>query len=141
MDILLVDDNEDYLALMKDVLFANGYSVLTATNGLEACNILETSEVDLIISDIKMPKLNGIKLHAYAREMERYKNTKFIFITGYKDVYSDLMQLDPSKDFLFEKTTPAHEIVAAVNDLLFGKFIGRTHDLSAEQAGSSSKSA
>jgi CheY-like chemotaxis protein len=109
------------------MLYANGYSVVTATNGLEACNILETSDVDLIISDIKMPKLNGIKLRAYARETERYKNTKFVFITGYKDVYSDLMELDPSKDFLFEKTTPAHEIVAAVNTLLFGKFIGRTH--------------
>ncbi len=127
MNILLVDDNQDYLSLMRDMLYANGYSVVTATNGLEACNILETSDVDLIISDIKMPKLNGIKLRAYARETERYKNTKFVFITGYKDVYSDLMELDPSKDFLFEKTTPAHEIVAAVNTLLFGKFIGRTH--------------
>lgn len=123
MDILLVDDNEDYLMLMKDLLYANGYSVITATNGAEACEILDSSDVDLIISDIKMPKLDGIKLHAYARELEEYRDTKFIFISGYKDVYEDLMKLDPKKDFLLDKTTPATEIVKMVNDLMFGKFI------------------
>jgi CheY-like chemotaxis protein len=124
MDILLVDDNEDYLMLMKDLLYSNGYSVTTATNGAEACDVLDSSDIDLIISDIKMPKLDGIKLHAFARETEKYKETKFIFISGYKDVYSDLMKLDSNKDFLFDKTTPANEIVSMVNDLMFGKFMG-----------------
>ncbi len=126
MDILLVDDNEDYLMLMKDLLYANGYSVITAANGAEACEILESSSVDLIISDIKMPKLDGIKLHAYARELEEYRDTKFIFISGYKDVYADLMTLEPGKDFLLDKTTPATEIVKLVNDLMFGKFLNNT---------------
>lgn len=125
MDILLVDDNEDYLMLMKDLLYSNGYTVITATNGLEACDILDTNDIDLIISDIKMPQYDGIRLHAFARETEKYRNTKFIFISGYKDVYSDLMQLDPSKDFLFDKTSPVSEIVQLVNDLMFGKFIGK----------------
>lgn len=124
MDILLVDDNEDYLMLMKDMLYVNGYTVVTANDGAEACEILDTTDIDLIISDIKMPKLDGIKLHAFARETEKYKDTKFIFISGYKDVYADLMKLDKKKDFLFDKTTPTTEIVKLVNDLLFGKFIG-----------------
>lgn len=123
MNILLVDDNEDYLMLMRDLLFSNGYTVLTATDGTEACEVLEHEEVDLIISDIKMPRLDGIKLHAYARELDKYRNTKFIFISGYKDVYADLMKLDPKKDFLFDKTTPAKEIVSLVNDMMFGKFM------------------
>lgn len=125
MNILLVDDNEDYLMLMKDLLFANGYTVITATDGTEACDLLDSEDVDLIISDIKMPKLDGIRLHAFAREMEKYRNTKFIFISGYKDVYADLMKLDPKKDFLFDKTTPANEIVALVNDMMFGKFMNK----------------
>ncbi len=124
MDILLVDDNEDYLMLMKDLLYSSGYSVTTATDGSEACNILDSSDIDLIISDIKMPRLDGIKLHAFARETEKYRNTKFIFISGYKDVYADLMKLDNTKDFLCDKTTPANEIVAMVNNLMFGKFMG-----------------
>jgi CheY-like chemotaxis protein len=125
MDILLVDDNEDYLMLMKDLLYSNGYSVTTATDGAEACDILDTSNIDLIISDIKMPRLDGIKLHAFARETDKYRNTKFIFISGYKDVYADIMKLDNTKDFLFDKTTPANEIVGMVNDLMFGKFMGK----------------
>ena len=126
MDILLVDDNEDYLMLLKDLFYSNGYSVFAATNGLEACDILDSTDIDLIISDIKMPKYDGIRLHAFARETEKYCNTKFIFISGYKDVYSDLMKLDPTKDFLFDKTSPVSEVVDLVNDLMFGKFIGKT---------------
>ncbi len=123
MDILLVDDNADYLELMKRVLFENGYSVVTAADGSEACEILDSTDIDLIISDIKMPRLDGIKLHAFAREMDKYRNTKFIFITGYDDVYADLMKLDPKKDFLLSKTTPLAEIVGKVNELMFGNFI------------------
>ena len=111
--------------LMKDILYANGYSVTTATDGAEACDILDSSDIDLIISDIKMPRLDGIKLHAFARETDKYHNTKFIFISGYKDVYADLMKLDSTKDFLFDKTTPANEIITMVNDLMFGKFMGK----------------
>ncbi len=124
MDILLVDDNEDYLMLMKDLLYSSGYSVTTARDGAEACEILDTSDIDMIISDIKMPRLDGIKLHAFARETEKYRNTKFIFISGYKDVYADLMRLDPKKDFMFDKTTPANDIVSTVNSMMFGKFMG-----------------
>ena len=54
MDILLVDDNVDYLMLMKDLLYSNGYSVTTATDGTEACELLDTNDIDLIISDIKI---------------------------------------------------------------------------------------
>jgi CheY-like chemotaxis protein len=124
MDILLVDDNEDFLRLMKDVLYANGYSVLTANDGVEACELLDTNDVDLIISDIRMPRLDGIKLHAFAREMDKHKDTAFVFISGYKDVYSDLLKLDPKKDFIFDKTTPVSDIVRTVNEMMFGKFIG-----------------
>jgi CheY-like chemotaxis protein len=123
MDILLVDDNEDYLMLMKDILYANGYSVTTASDGVEACEVLDTNDIDLIISDIKMPRLDGIKLHAFARETDKYKDTPFIFISGYKDVYANLMKLDPQKDLLFDKTTPVTEIVAMVNDRMFGRFM------------------
>lgn len=132
MDILIVDDNEDYLMLMKDLLYANGYSVITATDGLIGCEILGLKHVDLIISDIKMPKLDGIKLHAFARELDEHRDTKFIFITGYKDVFEDVLALDPSKDFLLDKTTPAMEVIAKVNELMFGKFIS-SNQSSAEQ--------
>jgi CheY-like chemotaxis protein len=92
IEILVVDDNVDYLTLMKEALRSSGYDVLTAEDGVEGCEILSSSEVNLIISDIRMPRLDGIKLHSFAREMRRYKKTKFIFLSGFKDVYNNLLK-------------------------------------------------
>ena len=124
MDILLVDDNEDYLLLMKEALIANGYTVHTAADGVEGCEILAKTDIDLIISDIRMPRLDGLKLHAFAREMDKYSETKFIFISGLRDVYSDALTLDVDKDFFLDKTTALTDIIKFVDTLIFGKYEG-----------------
>lgn len=125
MNILLVDDNEDYLNFMKESLFLNGYTVFTANDGSEACKVLGKPDIDLIISDVKMPTLDGIMLHAFARELERYKDTKFIFVSGYGDAYSDILNLDPDVDFFFSKTTPVAELLKFIDGLMFGDFAGK----------------
>jgi DNA-binding response OmpR family regulator len=125
MNILLVDDNLDYLNFMKESLFLNGYTVYTAADGSEACTLLGKPDIDLIISDIKMPTLDGIMLHSFAREIERYKKTKFIFISGYGDAYSDILDLDPEVDFFFDKTTPVAKLLKFVDSLMFGDFAGK----------------
>ena len=122
MDILLVDDNVDYLFPMKEALFARGYTVYAADNGVEATKIMSAANLDLIISDIKMPKLDGIQLHQRARRMEQYATTKFVFISGYWDAYSDQIQLTPEKDFFLDKTMAAQDIVKFIDRLMFGKY-------------------
>jgi CheY-like chemotaxis protein len=124
MDILLVDDNEDYLFLMKQVLDENGYTVHTAKDGMEGCEVLTNSDIDLIISDIRMPRLDGVKMHAFAREIERYKRTKFIFISGFRDVCSQAINFDPKLDFLLDKTTPITDVLTLVDELIFGRIEG-----------------
>ena len=59
--ILLVDDNEEFLLLMKRKL-AMHYSVLTATNGKKALEIVRAEDVDLMVSDYMMPEMDGIEL-------------------------------------------------------------------------------
>lgn len=124
MNILLVDDNEDYLQVIAESLKLGGFNVQTATDGSEACTLLERSEFDLIMSDIKMPTLDGIMLHAHARELDRYKRTKFVFISSYGDAYAEILDLDPEVDFFLSKTTSINELLKFVNDLLFGEFAG-----------------
>ncbi len=124
LNILLVDDNPDYLSLLSDALHTNGYSVHTAKDGIQGCEILASSEIDLIISDIRMPQFDGLKLHAFAREMERYRHTKFIFVSAFKDAYEDMLPLDPKKDYFLEKTVPLKDIMKLVDGLLFGAFGG-----------------
>jgi CheY-like chemotaxis protein len=122
MTILVVDDNQDYLKLMKNALFESGYTVHTAEDGQEGCEKLSKYDVDLIISDIRMPRLDGLKLHSFAREMNRYRKTMFIFISGFKDLYREFLELDDHLDFFFDKTTPLDEIVRFVDKLMFGDF-------------------
>ena len=122
MTILLVDDNKDYLKLLRDEFFENGYTVHTAGDGEEGCAMLSKYEIDIIVSDIRMPRLDGLKLHAFAREMDRYKRTIFIFVSGFKDIYKDFLHLDDQTDFFFDKTTPLEEIVETVDRLMFGSF-------------------
>lgn len=60
-NLLLVEDNEELLLLMKGI-FCKFYSVATATNGREALNYIKDNNVDVIISDIIMPEMNGLDL-------------------------------------------------------------------------------
>jgi DNA-binding response OmpR family regulator len=124
MDILLVDDNPQYLLLTRDILYTNGYTVYTAKDGEEGCEVLSTKDIDLIISDIRMPQFDGLKLHAFAREMDRYRGTKFIFVSGVQDAVRDLVNMNPKLDFFLEKTISLKEFVKFIDALVFGNYEG-----------------
>ncbi len=127
MDILLVDDNADYLRLLKDAFLERSYTVHTAEDGIKGREILVSYSIDLIISDIRMPRFNGLKLHDFARKMERYRRTKFIFISAYERVYRDAMNLDPALDFFLDKLTSTHEIIEFVDKQMSGDFSDTWH--------------
>lgn len=60
--ILVVDDNDNIRKLMATYLMRDGYHVFTASNGLEALDILDKEHIDLMIADIMMPKMDGYTL-------------------------------------------------------------------------------
>jgi two-component system NtrC family response regulator len=60
--ILIVDDEKNYLLVLSAVLEDDGYEVLTALNGSEALEIQKRSDLDLIVTDMKMPGMSGIEL-------------------------------------------------------------------------------
>jgi CheY-like chemotaxis protein len=121
MDILLVDDNPEYLLLTRDILYTNGYTVHTAKDGEEGCEVLSTTDIDLIISDIKMPRFDGLKLHAFARELDRYKDTKFVFVSGVEEGIRDVIDMNPNVDFFVKKATPLKEFMRFIDSLVFGE--------------------
>lgn len=67
--VLVVDDTKNIKNLLTTCLTVNGYSVLTASNGTEAMEILKTNEVELIFLDIKMPELSGTEVLKRIRGM------------------------------------------------------------------------
>lgn len=81
--ILVVDDEAPVREMIGDALSLAGYRTLSAGDGLEAINLLRSNSVDLIVSDINMPKLDGFQL----LESLRLKgdNTPFVLLTASKE--------------------------------------------------------
>ncbi|WP_289029482.1 response regulator [uncultured Algoriphagus sp.] len=80
--ILLVEDELELQQNYKEILEFNKFTVLTADNGKEALEQLMDSNVDLIISDILMPLMDGISLLKEVRSQKSLENTPFIFLTA-----------------------------------------------------------
>ncbi len=86
--ILLVDDEADFRLAMALLLERRGYMVTEANNGLHALGIIfdclrDNREIDLIITDIKMPMMTGLELIDSLREKKIYLD--FVVATGYGD--------------------------------------------------------
>lgn len=77
--ILLVDDDSSFLKVHKKILIRNGYEVVTASNGLEALEVLEKDSFSLIISDVVMPKMDGI---TFLKEVKNRYSFPVILLTG-----------------------------------------------------------
>ena len=57
--ILVVDDEKNYLLVLKELLVDEGYEVLTAQSGADALALLNETELDLVVTDMKMPGMSG----------------------------------------------------------------------------------
>ena len=79
--ILIVDDSESIREVVSFTLENAGFAVLVAANGKEATNFLDGQEIDLIITDLHMPEMNGIELIKYVRLNEIYKRIPILFLT------------------------------------------------------------
>jgi len=80
--ILIVDDEENILALLRDVLTADGHRVDTARNGEDALTYLSRHGYDLLITDIKMPGMGGQALYQRVKQLDSELARNTVFITG-----------------------------------------------------------
>jgi len=85
-NILVVDDSEAICKALRDVLTMSGYAVRTAPSGERALQILETAQMDLIISDLKMSGMSGIQL--LKKVKEKTPSLPFVILTGFGDMDS-----------------------------------------------------
>ncbi len=81
--ILIVDDEVQILKALSRMFLDTDYEIFTAENGMEALKILETNELDMIISDMKMPILDGYKLLTIVKE--KYPKIIRIILSGYAE--------------------------------------------------------
>lgn len=87
-DILLVDDDINILSSLKRLLLREGYNIFTANNGIEGLELLQKQNINLIISDMKMPEMNGEEF--LAEVAKKWPETIRILLTGFSDLTSTI---------------------------------------------------
>ena len=83
--ILCVDDNEQALSIRKLMLETRGYRVLACSNGHQALDAFKQGGVDLVLSDLQMPGLDGFEVCAKIRQTELNRTTPVVFVTCHND--------------------------------------------------------
>jgi len=113
--ILIVDDEKEIRDLIDIYLKGEGYDTLKAENGEEALNILEKQNVDLIILDIMMPKVNGIEACLRIREE---REMPIIMLSAKSEDMDKILGLNTGADDYLTKPFNPLELVARVKSQL-----------------------
>ncbi len=116
--LLLVDGDPKSLRVMEVSLKKAGFSVTTAADGRDALGKCLISPPDLILSDTKMPEMDGFELCRQLKQDERFKATPFIFLTGQKSVEYKVKGLELGVEDYLTKPIYIKEIVTRVKILL-----------------------
>ena len=96
--ILVVDDEEDIIELLKYHLTKHGYDIYTASNGREAIDVAEDILPDLIILDIMMPEMGGLEAFKILKETDGLEGTIMIFLSARKEEHMQVQGLDLGAD-------------------------------------------
>ncbi len=110
--VMVVDDELMMRKLVEKVLTRDGFQVVLAEDGEDAIRVLSEKRVDIIISDIKMPRMNGFELLKSVKQL--YPNISVIIMTAYGDTYSVKDALLLGADEYLTKPFQTHEIALIV---------------------------
>ncbi len=113
--ILVVDDEDEILGLMKDFLESDGFNVLTAKNGLVALSLLERTHVDGVLLDIMLPGESGFEI---CRKIRKTHDIPLIFLSARQEDHDRIRGLGLGADDYIVKSTTPSVIVAKVKATL-----------------------
>ncbi|WP_062061635.1 response regulator transcription factor [Aquimarina longa] len=116
--ILLVDDEPDILEIVGYNLTAEGYTVVTAENGVEAVKVAKKRKPHLIILDVMMPEMDGIEACEQIRKLPDLQNTIITFLTARGEDYSQVAGFDAGADDYITKPIRPKVLVSKVKALL-----------------------
>lgn len=109
--VLVVDDDPDLLSLSQRTLERAGYEVTTARDGMEAIGALGRGDFDLVVTDVDMPRLDGVGLLQAVRDAER--QTPFIFVTSQPRIDTAIFAVNNAVTYYLTKPFEPADLVSA----------------------------
>lgn len=119
--ILVVDDERVTRMNLEHVFTKDGYGVVTAEDGLEALSILQNESFDVIITDLKMKKMDGVELLEKAKAMD--PGIVVIVITGYASVSTAIDAMKKGSYYYISKPLKLDEIRTVIRNALGSKMV------------------
>jgi DNA-binding NtrC family response regulator len=117
--ILVIDDEEIVRVSCKKCLTPEGYDVDVAANGIEGLAMTENNRYDVILTDLKMPDMDGMEF--LTKVKERHPDTKVIMITGYSTVEHAVRAMRMGAYNYIEKPFTPDALIEAVREAMSGE--------------------
>lgn len=116
--ILVVDDEEDTLTLLRTILQLSGFDPVTTLNSVEAIGLAESQKPDVVLLDIMMPRLDGFTLCKMMRANLATRTLPIIFVTAYEALDLDERRLEAGGDLVVRKPINIDELVESIHSIL-----------------------
>jgi two-component system alkaline phosphatase synthesis response regulator PhoP len=115
--ILVVDDEEPILELLKYNLEKEGYDVKAASDGVQALELAKKFQPDLVLLDIMMPRMDGVETCRQLRAMPELPNTFIVFLTARTEEYSEIAAFDGGADDYIQKPIKPRALMSRISAL------------------------
>lgn len=115
MKLLIVDDEPLIREVIKEYGLIENYDVLEASNGVEALELVRECDIDIIVLDIMMPKLDG---YSTLKEIKKIKNIPVILLSARKEEFDKLMGFELGSDDYLTKPFSPKELIARIKAIL-----------------------
>ena len=116
--ILAVDDSRTIREMVSTILTALGHEVILASDGMEAMEIARDTPVDLVLTDINMPNMNGISLVYKLRRLESYSKIPILMLTTESADFKKEKSKNMGANGWIQKPFDAGRLEKAVNRML-----------------------
>ncbi|VAW37832.1 hypothetical protein MNBD_GAMMA01-777, partial [hydrothermal vent metagenome] len=118
--LLIVDDNDQFRTIIKDMFIVN-YDILEAANGAEAIDIIKENSIDLIISDVLMPEIDGYELCKKIKDDINTSHIPVILLTAMGEIEDRIKGIDIGADSFIPKPFHPKHLITRVEKLLESK--------------------
>jgi len=113
-NVLLIDDEIDILGILSEFVEILGHNVFQSESGVDAMEICEKNNIDIILTDYEMPNVNGVELAKKIKD--KFNNIKIYLLSGYSNTIGDAIINDAGIERIVNKPFRMEDIAKILED-------------------------